>query len=543
MADSTKLLLAAAAGATAAALLLSKKDEPAAASGRPAEIIDGTKVAAESMLARTSVMHAVSEYGAAWTTQDADRIAALFTEDAVYVERAFDRNGTFVGRDEIREYWLRQICGKQSSIRFRHVERDLVLDATRPVAVVKWLAEFNNFREKRADKAEKRVRFCQVARLEFRGDQICYLEEYGQSVSGPSARWPPLDAPEDELAARIRKQFKEPAVAATCEQCRAPFASRSKLFAHLRATPCGDGVVSRPKTEPVAALCFTVSYASPPRLQEVLHDVVGPHGILQWAVPLRIAPAAISNRVAATVPKSRLKDLPGIVRRLQERLPEVVVRGADVADRPFAAERRQAERYIALVPWRCCGAAPASAAAFAPAIPNVQRDGCPTPFASLEAAQHVDDATVARMAHAARRAVELKDKGWLKMTKLGRVRCSAQEAPRAAWTRISISMRQPEPLFVNTLVAVLVAHARGVLVGDALDAALASETRPNLTPLPAAFVVLAGPVMTNFESKNNLGKPERDVRVSDAAQRHLARMVAADGPGESSVLGAWANML
>jgi hypothetical protein len=35
--------------------------------------------------------------------------------------------------------------------------------------------------------------------------------------------------------------------------------------------------------------------------------------------------------------------------------------------------------------------------------------------------------------------------------------------------------------------------------------------------------------MTNFESKNNLGKPERDTRVSTAAQRHLARMVAAEG--------------
>ena len=107
------------------------------------------------MLAQGTVINAVSEYGAAWTTQDADRIAALFTEDAVYVERAFDRNGTFVGREQIREYWLRQICGKQTSIRFRHVERDLVIDSTRPVAVVKWLAEFDNFREKRADKAAR----------------------------------------------------------------------------------------------------------------------------------------------------------------------------------------------------------------------------------------------------------------------------------------------------------------------------------------------------------------------------------------------------
>ena len=133
------------------------------------------------------------------------------------------------------------------------------------------------------------------------------------------------------------------------------------------------------------------------------------------------------------------------------------------------------------------------------------------------------------MAHAARRAVELKDAGWLKTAKLGRVRCSAQDAPRAAWCRVSISMRQPEPLFVNTLVAALVAHARGALDAAALDAAFERPDLPKLAPLPQQFVVLAGPVMTNFESKNNLGKPERDTRVSTAAQRHLARMVAAEG--------------
>ena len=75
----------------------------------------------------------------------------------------------------------------------------------------------------------------------------------------------------------------------------------------------------------------------------------------------------------------------------------------------------------------------------------------------------------------------------------------------------------------------LVAHARGALDAAALDAVFEGSNLPNLAPLPQQFVVLAGPVMTNFESKNNLGKPERDTRVSTAAQRHLARMVAAEG--------------
>ena len=281
--------------------------------------------------------------------------------------------------------------------------------------------------------------------------------------------------------------------------------------------------------EPTAALCFTVSYDAPPRLQEVLHHVVGQHGHLNWAVPLRVAPAAMCNRVAINVPKRILADLPSLVRRLRERLPDVDVQGADVADRPFAAERRQAERYIALVPWKCCGAQPAALPASPAPTASAERVGCPTPFASLEAARYVDEATLRRMAHAARRAVELKDAGWLKTAKLGRVRCSAQDAPRAAWCRVSISMRQPEPLFVNTLVAALVAHARGALDAAALDAVFEGSNLPKLAPLPQQFVVLAGPVMTNFESKNNLGKPERDTRVSTAAQRHLARMVAAEG--------------
>ena len=154
-------------------------------------------------LDRATVAGAVEEYGLAWTTQDPERAGRLFSDDAVYVERAFDKNGTFVGRAAIEEYWRYQICGKQSNIRFRHVAEEMVVDAARPEAVVKWLAEFDNRREKRGDKAEKRVRFCQLAKLIFDdGGRIRYLEEYAQSVSGPSSRWPPLDASAEELWAQ-----------------------------------------------------------------------------------------------------------------------------------------------------------------------------------------------------------------------------------------------------------------------------------------------------------------------------------------------------
>ena len=46
----------------------------------------------------------------------------------------------------------------------------MVLDGERPQAVVKWLAAFDNRREKRGAKASKRVQFCQLAKLMFDAD-------------------------------------------------------------------------------------------------------------------------------------------------------------------------------------------------------------------------------------------------------------------------------------------------------------------------------------------------------------------------------------
>jgi len=86
-------------------------------------------------LTRDHVKHAVSEYGFAWTEQDPDRIARLFSEDAIYVERVFDKNGTMRGRDSIREYWEKQICGKQSSIKFRHVDSEMVTNSTQKIQI------------------------------------------------------------------------------------------------------------------------------------------------------------------------------------------------------------------------------------------------------------------------------------------------------------------------------------------------------------------------------------------------------------------------
>ena len=46
----------------------------------------------------------------------------FFTQDDVYIERAFDWKATFCGHKAIADYWKCQICGKQFNIAFCHVE-------------------------------------------------------------------------------------------------------------------------------------------------------------------------------------------------------------------------------------------------------------------------------------------------------------------------------------------------------------------------------------------------------------------------------------
>ena len=142
-------------------------------------------------LTRTLVANAVDAYGLAWTTQDPDKIANLFTASAIYVERPFDTGATMRGNDAIRQYWTTQIVGKQSNIQFRHVASEMVLDVEKNTAVVKWLAEFDNIRFK-MDTEHKRVKFCQMAKLIFNADctKIQYLEEYAQSTTSARYKWP-----------------------------------------------------------------------------------------------------------------------------------------------------------------------------------------------------------------------------------------------------------------------------------------------------------------------------------------------------------------
>jgi len=154
------------------------------------------------------------------------------------------------------------------------------------VAVVKWLAEFDNFREKRADKAEKRVRFCQVAKLHFTPDLlVSHLEEYCQSMTSKGVLWPDITGSSPEkLWSQVRMEpgaFLTKGKPCACEHCGEEFASRRQLFVHLReaaaAGRCGvdreagysvldpafDPPSSVDKVDVLRKLAFGVTYSAP----------------------------------------------------------------------------------------------------------------------------------------------------------------------------------------------------------------------------------------------------------------------------------------
>ena len=67
-------------------------------------------------ISHTTITNAVSLYGRAWVEQDVSLLPSLFTEDAIYIERAYDKNATFRGLPSIVDYWKTQIIGKQSNM-------------------------------------------------------------------------------------------------------------------------------------------------------------------------------------------------------------------------------------------------------------------------------------------------------------------------------------------------------------------------------------------------------------------------------------------
>ena len=123
------------------------------------------------MVDRKTIDDILKVYGESWTDQDPDKILTIFTEDAIYLERAFDEEGQYYGHQQIQDYWVSKVVGEQYDIKFKVL--NVYIDGN--TAIAEWEAELSS-RVK-----NKRIRMRETAILEMQGDKIKSLREYWQS--------------------------------------------------------------------------------------------------------------------------------------------------------------------------------------------------------------------------------------------------------------------------------------------------------------------------------------------------------------------------
>ena len=121
------------------------------------------------MVSRETAEKTIEIYKNAWINQDSKEILTIFTKNATYYERAFEK--PFSGHKEIKEYWNKKVVQEQSDIKFRllniYIQKDIV--------VAEWEASFFNNAE------NQRTQIREVAILEFESNKIKSLREYWHS--------------------------------------------------------------------------------------------------------------------------------------------------------------------------------------------------------------------------------------------------------------------------------------------------------------------------------------------------------------------------
>lgn len=120
-------------------------------------------------LTKTEVQHLVNTYILAWTAQDVNLIATIFTEDALYHERVLA--APIRGRIGIQSYWQSKVVESQRDIRCELL--NLYLDGD--TAIAEWEVYFYDV----PIQAKKRMR--EVAILELEDGKIAGLREYWSS--------------------------------------------------------------------------------------------------------------------------------------------------------------------------------------------------------------------------------------------------------------------------------------------------------------------------------------------------------------------------
>jgi hypothetical protein len=572
---------------------------------------------------REIVLRAVETYGLAWTTQDPSLLKEIFTSDCIYVERAFDQKATFRGLDAIVKYWKYQICGKQSDIQFRHVESEMIRDADEPIAVVKWLAEFDNRREHRvgasSDKTFKRVRFCQLAKLIFTATdndgsyKISYLEEYGQPMTGPGNQWPGLLASDEELGRRIRfdplpatatEQTQEnKTTVAVCNFCSAEFPSRTKLHRHLKSTdPREDGTpgqcvpIEDEEVEDVFVwITFSLGYCSNEDVENILRDSLlcwhrsvkenqdgdgdrHPYSTddidldtFTWAVPPDWSSSAVVNIASVKMKQAFFERvsknaLVSINNQLLEGLTEggvVRLHTLEVVDRPCVQARREFEKYEAFIPWALLqeqcnndGEGEGEGEGEETLLDggndatgwsrHAEKNPCRRPLEETKAGQFVDRATTKRLRDATRllRDGGRKDLGHFFDSPKGkeevkvRLRSCTMDEPWQRFCQISISMRQPRAGYVESILGLLIQHARSPdasdedLVAAALkftenashNSTRTTETNDLSPSFPTDFACLLEPALSRYERKAKVLLCGSNAAISDEMRESIDRM-------------------
>lgn len=121
------------------------------------------------MISREEVLEVIGVYQKSWESQDPDLILTIFTSDAKYHERTFEK--AHLGHDEIREYWVSKVVNSQSDIKFKLL--NLYLEGE--TAIAEWEATFNHLEK------GKNYIMREVAILDFEGNKIKHLREYWQA--------------------------------------------------------------------------------------------------------------------------------------------------------------------------------------------------------------------------------------------------------------------------------------------------------------------------------------------------------------------------
>jgi len=122
-------------------------------------------------LTRDRAVAWVNAYGEAWQSQDEEKILALYTEDAVYVERPYDpEGGVYRGHVGIRDYWLTHVQVRERNIQFRQLVDNIVIDESTNTAVATWEASFQVARTVGESVKWSNVQFLQIAILRFACD-------------------------------------------------------------------------------------------------------------------------------------------------------------------------------------------------------------------------------------------------------------------------------------------------------------------------------------------------------------------------------------